>query len=213
MDRTVVRLETVPGSLDSVGLNLEVRRPSNRRQLLKVATSEAHGRLDRSLMQKGYFAGRDGFGLYLRRMHKFQLAFEEVAIAADRGLYQTWGLHHHRVWLEADLSQAGIQIAVSPAAAAKDAPRIADRSSLAGALYVMAGSSLGARVLHRMSVERQLPGPSGSYYLSRLAASVRWSEFLSFLESAEIASEVSMVEGAISTFECVSRHLNGSVSA
>ncbi len=211
MERTALGAETVPVSVVPAGPGRDDQKISTRRQRLKEATSEAHRCLDHSLMKQGYFTNAAGFVLYLRRMHTFQLAFDDAAAVVDRDWYGAWGLHHHRGWIETDLLQAGIPRDALPAIVPQGGLHIVDRSSLAGALYVLAGSSLGARVLHRLSVERQLPGPSGSYYLSRLAASMRWSEFIKFLEDAEIASEDSMIDGAISTFTCVSNHLNGAV--
>ncbi len=211
MERTAFRSHTAPVSGEAGSLNRDVQGGATRRQRLKEATSDVHRRLDKSLMQRGYFSNPKGFGLYLRRMYQFHLKFEDAALTAGRDWYEAWGLHHHKEWIEADLKKVSIGLTAKPEILTTDTLCVADRSSLAGALYVIAGSSLGARVLHRLSVERRLPGPSGSYYLSQLAASLRWSEFLAFLEDADIACELAMLEGAISTFECVSRHLDPAV--
>ena len=202
-------MEPVSGEVGS--LSRDVQGEATRRQRLKEATSDAHRRLDKSLMQRGYFSNPEGFGLYLRRMYQFHLKFDNAALTAGRDWYEAWGLHRHKDWIETDLKKVSIGPMAKPEIVPADTLRVADRSSLAGALYVIAGSSLGARVLHRLTVEHQLPAPSGSYYLSQLAASVRWSEFLAFLEDADIACETAMLEGAISTFACVSRHLDPAV--
>jgi heme oxygenase (biliverdin-IX-beta and delta-forming) len=211
MERTALPADLVPIPDEPGNQGRDVPAGSTRRKRLKEATSAAHRSLDRSLMQQGYFSSPERFGLYLRRMYEFHCMFDGAAMVAGRSWYKAWGMHLHKQWIETDLKDAGIWQDSTRAALPVSAISLANRSSLAGALYVIAGSSLGARVLHRLSVERQLPGPCGSYYLSQLAASVRWSDFLKFLEEADIANEDAMIEGAISAFACVSMHLNPAV--
>ena len=75
-----------------------------------------------------------------------------------------------------------------------------DAAAVLGSLYVIAGSTLGARMLQRLCLARAVPSQGGSTYLAALAQSLRWADFTAFLESADIASDTGLIDGALATF-------------
>lgn len=181
-------------------------QPSDRRARLKLATAASHTHLDKQIIASGFFATEERFAVYLQRMHAFYRAFESAALSVDAKLWKSLELDSHVTWLEADMACLGApKIKCAPKAASP--LRIEDASSLAGALYVISGSSLGARGLHRLTVERRLVGLGGSQYLGNLSRSQLWPKFLVHLGSARITDEAAMIEAAISTFDAVKTHL------
>jgi heme oxygenase len=130
-----------------------------------------------------------------------------------------WRLDRHAAWIAEDLRSLGHSPAPSAQRAGQDqngadaaaralaplSPKSVSR--LLGSLYVLAGSTLGARMLHKLTVTRALPTPAGSAYLANAGGSMNWQQFLTFLEGAAIDSEDRMIEGALATFAGVQRSL------
>nr|CAD6415447.1 heme oxygenase [Rhizobium sp. Q54] len=72
-----------------------------------------------------------------------------------------------------------------------------DREVLLGMLYVVEGSSLGARVLYRQAQQLGLSGSFGARHLAAQAESVeRWREVVRLLEEAPDLNLDSMVEAS-----------------
>lgn len=173
-----------------------------RHALLREATWSVHETLDAFTFKSGYFAGPQKFADYLERLLAFHRAYDRAAEGADTlGWRSLWKIDQHPLWIGEELR----------ALSADRAPSIQPidfalqgRPGLLGSLYVMCGSALGARVLQKMSVDQRMPAPGGSSYLAALAQSVRWADFLAFLETADIGGdEAVMIEGALATFRAV----------
>ncbi len=195
--------------------------PNGRRHdRLKAATRSAHSALDGFTMDAGFFDNASRFAAYLRGMAHFHSAYAAIVEPNDGlGWRAMWRLDRHAAWIAEDLRSLGHCPAPSTPAAnhlenAVDAtaralaplsPKCVSR--LLGSLYVLAGSTLGARMLHRLTVTRALPTPAGSAYLANAGGSMNWQQFLTFLEGAAIDSEDRMIEGALATFAGVQRSL------
>lgn len=192
---------------------------NSRHAVLKAATRTAHAALDGFTMQAGFFESASRFGIYLERMAHFHRAYAAVTKSSDVfGWRGKWLVDRHAGWIAEDLhalgqraSPATLSASGGPNADATAhalstlAPKSASR--LLGSLYVLAGSTLGARMLHKLTVTRALPAAGGSSYLAHVGGSINWQQFLVFLESTAIDSEDRMIEGALATFCGVQRSL------
>lgn len=169
---------------------------------LRAATWPVHQALDAFTLRSGYFAGRDKFAAYLERLLVFHRAFDKTAEAQDTfGWRSLWRVDQHPVWISQELQT--LSAARLPSTKRVDFV-LQGRSALLGSLYVLCGSALGARMLQKMTAEQNMPAVGGSSYLAALAQSVRWADFLAFLEAADIGGdEAGMIDGALATFRAV----------
>ena len=186
---------------------------------LRAATVESHDALDRAVGAAGYFGSRDGYGRYLAKMHAFHNAFDPRALRIDEALCRAFEVDRHAGWLEEDLAALGLALPVvsAPDSGSLDAtsvvldPKHGDtitcRSGLFGALYVLTGSSLGARLLVKWADALPLPVDRGRCYLGTLSRSTVWPRFLHAIEQDDAIDDVLMVRGAVAAFDCVRAHL------
>jgi heme oxygenase len=199
------------------GMGVDQSKPavgSGRHAKLRAATHGVHAALDSFTIKSGYFENSSRFTDYLCGMAHFHHAYEQAIAGSDtHGWCALWRLDRHSGWIADELWTLGQSRAVStsgpadPAALALAPLATPCTSGLLGSLYVLAGSTLGARMLHRLTVARSVPAASGSTYLAHAAASMNWQAFLAFLETADIDSEDRMIEGALATFAGVQRSL------
>lgn len=163
--------------------------PPTLRWRLRDATSDAHAQLDARLGTA--FEAREGYVAFLQGMHRFVSA---AAVAVDGGSAFAEARHA----LAADLAALG----ANPPATSVGA------RSATGALgwrYVVAGSSLGARVLLERARALGFTGASGALYLATQAASTEWRSLLAALDTtAEDAAEAA-IAGARDAFACADR--------
>ena len=169
------------------------------RERLRTATGSAHARVDACFPH-----GLDGdaaYRRYLRGMHALVDAVE-TGIAAARldARWEPWR-HPQRVeWLRADLE--ALQAVPMPAGPGL---ALADAAQVAGALYVIEGSALGATQLLRdarglgwtpAQGARFLDGHGGS------GAGKRWRDYVHCLEGACFGAhdEQTMFDAAARTF-------------
>lgn len=185
-----------------------------RHAVLKSATEAAHAELDAFTMRAGYFDDASRFVAYLHRMAYFHNVYARVTHTSDaHGWRAMWQVDRHGAWIAEDLRTFGGFAGVAPllTAPSRDANldpavevltalRPKCTSWLLGSLYVLAGSTLGARMLHKLTVARALPTAAGSSYLMNVGSSMSWQQFLQFMETAAIDSEELMIEGALATF-------------
>lgn len=177
-----------------------------RHSLLREATSGRHQALDRDVTAAGYFKSRSAYASYLQRIAEFHAWFDPEVAREAPDLFARWHIGCHAQRLSDDLRAlggAGLQL---------HRPHtrhiaLQRRAQAIGGLYVVIGSSLGARVLRTWAADLQLPPDAGLAYLSHLAASRAWPEFLDLLESEPDLDEAALVDGALATFDAVHRHL------
>ncbi len=120
---------------------------------------------------------------------------------------RTWEFGQHIMRLDADLAGMRLKPLPEHAAQAFRMPVCSDESGRLGALYVVLGSSLGARLLVRHA--RALSPVAATAYLESLSASRVWPQYLVELEGSSVDSEARLLAGALTTFDSVHDHLVG----
>lgn len=147
------------------------------RTRLRAATADTHARVD--ALMGGGFGDERGYRAYLGGMHAFVVAL--LPAVREQASALRWELPAWDALLRQDMAQTGAQtidgIAPLPGC---------DRTQALGALYVLEGAALGARMLVRQ-VQALGHGPhSGARFLHAHAdgdAGQRWPRFLALLES------------------------------
>lgn len=172
---------------------------------LREATRVAHAQLD--AMMQGGFADKAAYVAYLRGMHAFVACLAPVlqsGLQAGTG----WRLPDWQAYLDDDLAFFGVRPLPAEGVSAVSA------SHALGMLYVLEGSSLGARVLLRQARAAGHGEHAGASFLHAHAdgeAGHRWPRFLALLEARDGDGEVvgDACDGAIAAFglarRCFSR--------
>jgi heme oxygenase (biliverdin-IX-beta and delta-forming) len=151
------------------------------RHALRAATATDHARLDALL--GGGLRSHGDYATYVVGLHALvRDAGDALATAALSPAWLAWGQAERVEWLVRDL--AWLRLAPLPPAA----PAVPDSdAAAAGLLYVIEGSTLGARLLVRDAV-RLGHGPGrGATFLHHHAgdgALARWRGFVSALDGA-----------------------------
>jgi heme oxygenase (biliverdin-IX-beta and delta-forming) len=132
---------------------------------LRAATSDVHARVD-AMFPDG-LSSAHAYRRYVLGMHRFAVDYEIATAALPRA----------SAWLAQDL------MALSQPPLAADGARlpVADATERLGWDYVMAGSSLGARVLLRDAARLGFSAGDGAAFLSCHAAGVDWAQVQSRL--------------------------------
>jgi heme oxygenase len=152
-------------------------------------------------------SGRIGYSRYL---HATLLARSsmELRLAANgvADLYPIWPRRQIRQLVEMDLVDLGPMAEHEPA----DADHTAmSPGAILGALYVLEGSALGARVIARR-VEAIGMGPTfgGRHLTQQSAEPTAWPTFLGLLEATTLtaAQDEDCIREAASTFKCFLHH-------
>lgn len=150
--------------------------PRTFRAQLRAATAAAHARLDGSMAHG--LGDRTAYAAYLRGMHAF-VASVDPQLRPHAGAWD-WDLPDWQGALAHDLAQVapgGLPLPTEPGAALGSADAL-------GALYVMEGSALGARVLLRDATALGYGPERGAAFLHLHAgAEGRWPRFLVLLEA------------------------------
>ena len=177
-----------------------------RAKRLKAATEEAHGRLDRRIMEADPFAGRTRYGQFVKVQHQFHRDIDALYENAelDRLLPDLTG--RRRLPLIArDLDDLGLGVP------APDRPpvfaRNVDIPTALGWLYVAEGSNLGAAFLLKDAVKLGLGETFGARHLAAApeGRGLHWRTFTAALDTIELsdAEEQRVISGAVAAFERV----------
>lgn len=151
------------------------------RKHLQAATRDLHDLLDAHV---GDFRNEAAYRAYLVGTYRFRATLDP-ALRRLRG--QSWRIVPLGIHLQADL--ADLEMAC-PAHARF--PSLSTPSAVAGALYVIEGSGLGARVLARRAALLGFDGGFAARHLARQSDDAeRWRRFLLWLEAAELDAEAS----------------------
>lgn len=154
-----------------------VRR--ERRFELRDITADAHGRLDATV---GSFSTIEEYRRYVVGLSSFRSAMDGVLQRLSWP--PSWGWRPTEV-VEA-LRQDERALGLPPSPDMRPDLRLSDRSSLLGALYVLEGATLGARLLKRRAAELGLGEANGAKHLALMSGDIsQWQAFLALLESAE----------------------------
>lgn len=177
----------------------------NRRSRLKAATDPLHRRLDERVAGAGFFASLDGYRVYLRRTFAARQALEAVLDrSAATAIYPDWPRRRLAGLLRRDLEDLGDE---APLGVHSTEEHLGTGGVL-GTLYVLEGSSVGARLLARDAAALGLAPEHGARHLhAQTADSKAFRTFLHILESTELDAEheEACLSSAIATFACFER--------
>lgn len=185
-----------------------MRRP--RHAFLHQVTAAVHAEVEEAVDDARFFDAPAAYCDYLRRMHHFHVRMTIALSPAALDLARRCQLVERSDWLAADLASLGLtplRERAWPAAT----PTIHDRAAAFGALYVLQGASLGARVLVARARRLSLPPGAGLTYLTGLASTSEWGAFLDCLEDEPDLATTALAHGAVATFESVFDHLTRSL--
>jgi len=150
----------------------QLQGASRLRTFLKNATARAHAALEDEI---GDLASLESYVVYLRGIHAFRSALEARVLSLAGGRDRLTELGPE---LQADVGDLRAQ-----PLAPEEAPAIAHPAELLGALYVLEGSALGARVLCKRCSALGLSRAWGARHLWRQAERLdNWKTLLEELE-------------------------------
>ena len=154
---------------------------SSAHEHLRSATSDAHDRLDAAFSSLN-LKDLDDYRTFLIAHARAYLPVEAaIAAAPDAWLPEGWRSIRRSEALEADCAAMGLGINDE-----FEPPTLDSAAEIAGALYVLEGSRLGARFLTR-NVDAAFP----SAFLSAAAPKGHWKSFLAWLEG-QIVTETEL---------------------
>lgn len=171
---------------------------SARRQFLRERTGPIHQRLDQCV---GTFSDIPAYLRYIRGMLGFRRPIEtQLASTRLPAQFGNFTPNYLADALERDLAALG----ASPAATARSEAQpmsnlCADR--LLGTLYVLEGSTLGARLLVRRAAALGLHAGNGAEHLQKQSSDLgNWNAFAALLDSAREVDDETMAQAALATF-------------
>jgi heme oxygenase len=151
---------------------------SERRFDLRERTRSLHERLDTAV---GGFETVEQYRCYLKGLRRFRAAMDG---ALKRVVWpSSWSFRPTA--LAAALDKDAIDVSLSPSD--NIAPRIdlSDNSALLGSLYVLEGSTLGARILRQRAAALGLDENFGARHLAVMSKDIaQWQSFLLLLDEA-----------------------------
>lgn len=159
---------------------------SSLRWSLRQATGSAHARLDARVGEA--FNDPERYVRYLQGMHRF-LREARVALPPRPELEASLAA------LEADLADFG-----APALAIAPTRRTATPDEALGWHYVIAGASLGARLLQRRAADLGFDADRGARFLALHAGGDTWSAFLAEIDGRPADRHAAVLHGASRAF-------------
>lgn len=168
---------------------------------LKHETRYAHARVESLVDVAKSFDSIPAYGKYVRASFAPRVRLERACIAAvDRRDSQMWAGFMVEGPMGRDLADLGVD---RPHVA--DAPKLfADRAAATGALYVLAGSAIGANTLVSGARALGLHGEFGARHLfAQHSAARKFWAFASWLDSLALDSHQQdlCAQGALAAFE------------
>lgn len=168
---------------------------TSRRWLLRERTAEAHAAVDAAI---GGFHDLQGYGVYLQSIAAFRRPIEArlSSVAWPEALLD-WQPARVSDAITADLADLRISPDEPP-----DEPLPLDGDGLFGALYVLEGSALGARLLLKRAEAIGLSASYGARHLALLGNNIEgWRGFLTRLEQVEPFDLDSALRASLATFQ------------
>lgn len=183
--------------------------PTKRRIRLKAATDSLHRRIDGQISRGSAFASLSGYRDYLSRT---LTARREVEDLLDRSqaqrIYTAWPRRRITDVLTQDLEDLG-----APEVKAQQPARAPlGEGGVFGALYVLEGASIGARLIARKVEHLGAHGRLGARHLvAQTSEPDAFRKFLELLEAAEMQGdqEAECLSAAVFAFECFDRSYAG----
>jgi heme oxygenase (biliverdin-IX-beta and delta-forming) len=172
------------------------KSPEDQRFALKRATDAAHARVEGIIEAAEMFRSLDGYRRYLQGSYAARSRLEHRLDAAGaEKLWPDWPRRRIAHLIAADIDDLG-GIALAPLESLKSDLTAAE---LLGLLYVLEGSSLGARVLVTMTDSLGLTASFGARHLHEQAGDrSAWRSFITLLNTAGVAPST---EAALSAFD------------
>ncbi len=174
------------------------RDVTDARHRLRARTAAVHARLDAQFPDG--LTGPAVYAAYVVGMHRFASDYEAMAGHLPRA----------SMWLAQDLQH----LQLTPLAPSGVCSPLACATERLGWEYVMAGSSLGARLLGRQALALGYTGDAGACFLTRHAIGDEWGRVLARLAALPATDEArfeSLVRGAADAFalayHCIERGL------
>lgn len=159
-------------------------------------------RLDALVTGQDYFSSVDRYGTWLQHSYDFHEQLEKTLESAGAaGLFADWDARRKTGLIQQDRADLGLE---PRNCTTKSDLALADHAECLGALYVMEGASMGARVLLIAARRLGLTGQHGARHLSAAASSMHaWRSFVAILEAARCtpADEDRMIDAARRTFD------------
>ena len=185
------------------------------RSRLRTATAEMHRSLEARLDLLSPQLTLERYRLLLLGFHGYYAAIEPCLVGLARETRVSLPIVARAGLLEQDLLSLGVRAeAIAEGPRCADLPALHDREQLAGCLYVLEGSRLGASVIARF-VEEQLglTRLRGCSFFAdeREATRRRWMEVLRWLEGHADEADVDqrqIVSSAAETFRSLERWLS-----
>lgn len=164
---------------------------SSLRSELRESTTALHLQLDSAV---GEFGDRPAYAVFVQRTHRFRAAAEQ-ALANDTEA--GWQVDAIADLAGQDLVDLGV-----PALPHAEFPAGQwTRESRLGALYVLEGSSLGARFLMRRAEALGMNADFGARHLAHQSSdNKRWRGFVSELDSVSVDMHQPAVNAALALF-------------
>lgn len=162
-----------------------IRCDESRRFALKRATDAAHTRVEGIIGAAGMFASLEGYRRYLAGTLDIRRHYEAVAdYSGTVHVWPRWPGRRVAHLVAQDLADLGGAAPPSD----KKAIEALKPAELLGALYVLEGSSLGARVLFKSVSAFGLSASHGARHLHAQAGEAAiWREFVAMLEASDVA--------------------------
>jgi len=168
----------------------------SRHQTLRAATAASHATLDAAV---GGFGSIGEYCRYLAAMHAFRVPVEKTLAASGGAIGGITPPPMLASALAADMADLGLTAAVPTRP--RLAPFLRTPSGLAGALYVLEGSAVGARLLVRRAAALGLGAHHGARHLAAQADDrERWPHFLHALEAMPAFDMGAAVRAAAAVF-------------
>ncbi len=154
----------------------------DRRFALKRATNEAHERVEGVVRDAGMFETREGFRRYLAAIYEMRVRYERLLdLNQAERVWTDYPTRKIAGLIAEDIEDlGGIPMSSEPAD-----KKTYSAGELLGMLYVLEGSSLGARVLVKSVADMGLSASFGARHLFRQAEDRgAWRSFLDALSAS-----------------------------
>ncbi|MBI1684169.1 biliverdin-producing heme oxygenase [Caulobacter hibisci] len=177
----------------------------SRRARLRAVTADLHDSIDSEISRTGLMTTRDGYVAYLNATLAARAKIEALLDASGAAeVYAPWS--RISAALRQDVADLGEKPSFGDPGA--PAPTPLGVAGIWGALYVLEGSAMGARLLLRRAAGLGFTGQFGARHLAQQTSGLPWwRHFVSALDEAPMTAlqETACLDSAIATFACFDR--------
>lgn len=191
--------------MGNVNSALQYMPPSPRRFLLRERTSDRHAAVDAAV---GSFRTLVHYKTYLQGLLAFRMPLDEQLMSCQfPDEFGDWRPQAISPLIVEDMKDLGL----APKNTGQAISLEFDLESLLGTLYVLEGSTLGARILYRRAIELGLNELHGARHLQGQAASSGFSQFLQILDSAQNVDMIKVIRASDLAFGWAEKSFKDSV--